>query len=487
MALLGAAKAPIPAAFAPNPASIRSRPGTTISFKFEPSGFNLPDTAIGVGVAVWDKYMTSSGVVPYLKAAGVKVLRYPGGSYADVYHWRTGKGTKGTTLTIAPNTDTESFNGLRRKLGAQALITVNYGSNPEGTGGATPSEAASWVRYTNKSHHWNFKYWEIGNEIYGNGFYNGLGWEEDLHSAAKLRHRQNDPLLSPTTYGKNVAKFAVAMKKVDPTIKIGAVLTTPDNWPDQVQPLWNPNVLAHCGKSIDFVVIHFYPSANTESALYQSIQAIPGCMKKLRSLLTSQLGKRGETMPIWVSEGDSNLFNTHLPGALFAADSLATWFENGLANFDWWNLHNGLNQVRTGMYDDQGLFSNGSSVDGHQEPPVNAPFPAYWGIRLYSEFARPGDRLIRASCDNPALAVHGAIAPDGARRSVLVTNTGDTDIQVPVSTLFPGFQIAHLKTLTLGEQALHLIETETASPAADYSILIPAKRVVVLVATKGNS
>jgi len=55
--------------------------------------------------------------------------------------------------------------------GAQAIITVNYGSNQAGTGGGNPAEAADWVRYANLDKGWNIHYWEIGNEIGGNGYF----------------------------------------------------------------------------------------------------------------------------------------------------------------------------------------------------------------------------------------------------------------------------------------------------------------------------
>ena len=38
-------------------------------------------------------------------------------------------------------------------VGAQPLITVNYGSNPEGNGGGTPQYAAAWVKYADVTHH----------------------------------------------------------------------------------------------------------------------------------------------------------------------------------------------------------------------------------------------------------------------------------------------------------------------------------------------
>src|SRR5579883_3597155 len=101
------------------------------------------------------------------------------------------------------------------------MITVDYG-------GGTPSAAAGWVQYANKGgagyngpvptypggsstgHTYGIKYWEIGNEIYGDGTY-GASWEYN-----------NNPHTS-AAYASNVVTYSNAMKAVDPTIKIGAV------------------------------------------------------------------------------------------------------------------------------------------------------------------------------------------------------------------------------------------------------------------------
>src|ERR671928_77302 len=91
-------------------------------------------------------------------------------------------------------------------VGAQPMIIANYGTG-------TPAEAADWVRYANVTKGYGAKYWTIGNENYGNGHY-GANWEADDHADK-----------SPTEYGNEVVAFADAMKAVDPTIKVGAVLT----------------------------------------------------------------------------------------------------------------------------------------------------------------------------------------------------------------------------------------------------------------------
>ena len=77
------------------------------------------------------------------------------------------------------------FMSVVRQAGAQAMVTVDYGTGDtigqqDGSGETGPQIAADWVRYANIEHHYGIRYWEIGNEVYGNGTY-GADWEADAH------------------------------------------------------------------------------------------------------------------------------------------------------------------------------------------------------------------------------------------------------------------------------------------------------------------
>jgi hypothetical protein len=188
--------------------------------------------APGIEAFVYDSTLMDPTLPSLLRDAGVTTLRYPGGAYADTYHWSTHKTTNSRAPVcqrysyVAPNTDFGHFVALIDQVGT-TTITVNYGSNADGTGGAEPLEAAAWVAYANGNpsdtkvlgkdstgHDWqtvgywatlrssqplatddgqnflriahpqplNVKYWEVGNEVYQNGYYGGEGSEVDLHA-----------------------------------------------------------------------------------------------------------------------------------------------------------------------------------------------------------------------------------------------------------------------------------------------------------------
>jgi hypothetical protein len=84
----------------------------------------------------------------------------------------------------------------------------------------------------------------------------------------------------PTAYANAVVAYSAALKAVDPSIKVGVVVTAPGNWPDgQVSDLspapWNDTVLGIAAKAIDFVDVHWYPQGPTgesDAALLASPQ-----------------------------------------------------------------------------------------------------------------------------------------------------------------------------------------------------------------------
>ena len=142
-------------------------------------------------------------VVDALKKLKIPNLRWPGGCFADTYHWRDGVGPKGSRPTIVNNwwggvTEDNSFGthdflNMCELLGAQPYLSANVGSG-------TVQEVADWVQYVGfdgkspmsdmrvqngREKPWNVKYWGIGNEAWGCGgnmtaehyadVYDGLG------------------------------------------------------------------------------------------------------------------------------------------------------------------------------------------------------------------------------------------------------------------------------------------------------------------------
>jgi alpha-L-arabinofuranosidase len=126
-------------------------------------------------------------VVQALKRIKVPVLRWPGGCFADEYHWKDGIGprekrpsminTNWGGVTEDNSFGTHEFMELCRQLECEPYICGNVGSG-------TVQELAQWVEYVNSDNvspmtdlrkkngrekSWGVKYWGIGNENWGCG------------------------------------------------------------------------------------------------------------------------------------------------------------------------------------------------------------------------------------------------------------------------------------------------------------------------------
>lgn len=126
-------------------------------------------------------------VVEALKEMGIPVLRWPGGCFADEYHWKDGIGPKANRKKMI-NTHwggvvednsfgTHEFFELCEQLGCEAYVNGNVGSG-------TVQEMSEWVEYmtfdgvspmaelrkaNGREKPWKVKYFGVGNENWGCG------------------------------------------------------------------------------------------------------------------------------------------------------------------------------------------------------------------------------------------------------------------------------------------------------------------------------
>ena len=126
-------------------------------------------------------------VVNALKEMGIPVLRWPGGCFADEYHWKDGIGEKSSRKKMI-NTHwggvvednsfgTHEYFELCRQLGCDSYVNGNVGSG-------TIEEMNEWIEYmtfngvspmaelrkkNGSECAWNLKYFGVGNESWGCG------------------------------------------------------------------------------------------------------------------------------------------------------------------------------------------------------------------------------------------------------------------------------------------------------------------------------
>jgi alpha-N-arabinofuranosidase len=126
-------------------------------------------------------------VVAALRKMKIPSLRWPGGCFADTYHWKDGIGLKDKRPSIinswwggVPEDNsfgTHDFLNMCELLGAEPYLAGNVGSG-------TVQELADWVQYATtdtknpmsdlrkangRDKPWEVKYWGVGNEAWGCG------------------------------------------------------------------------------------------------------------------------------------------------------------------------------------------------------------------------------------------------------------------------------------------------------------------------------
>lgn len=126
-------------------------------------------------------------VIQALKDMDIPVLRWPGGCFADTYHWKDGIGPRAERPSIINvhwggvtednSFGTHEFLDFCELIGAEPYVNINVGSG-------LVREASEWVEYITSENDspmtrlrlqngrdkpWNVKYFGIGNETWGCG------------------------------------------------------------------------------------------------------------------------------------------------------------------------------------------------------------------------------------------------------------------------------------------------------------------------------
>ncbi len=175
-------------------------------------------------------------VVEALKQIKVPVLRWPGGCFADEYHWKDGIGPREERPTMI-NTHwggvtennhfgTHEFLDLCEQIGCEPCICGNVGSG-------TVEELSDWVEYitfdgkspmadlrrkNGRDEPWQVRFWGIGNENWGCGGNMLPEYYADLYRRYQTyvrRYPGNRPYkIACGAYGENYEWTEVLMKKV---------------------------------------------------------------------------------------------------------------------------------------------------------------------------------------------------------------------------------------------------------------------------------
>lgn len=278
----------------------------------------------------------------YIKELNPPVIRFPGGCFADCYHWKDGIGERDSRPCKANqhwggwednSFGIDEYMEFCETVGCEPMICINFGTG-------TPQEAADWVEYCNgsadslygslraKNGHpepYNIKYWDIGNETFGD-------WEIGHCDAEE--------------YVRRYLQFHSAMQEKDDRICFMACAGD-GNF---ISQNWNKTLLQNLKGKVQVLCLHMYsPHLHSEvhgnDAIYYGVTASPEKYAKIleatKQTLLENSSESGD-LQLGITEWNTSYFNDAcrehtLEAAIFNAGMLNLFLKNadilGICNF----------------------------------------------------------------------------------------------------------------------------------------------------------
>lgn len=402
---------------------------------------------------IWVGQMVDQPVLmQYIKDLAPNIIRAPAGSLSDQYFFN------GTDAMKKPADAPDSILGTDGKpkkmdtrygnngngdmllsnyykmltqANSTGIITINYGYARYGTSAnpvaAAAHLAADWVRYDNG----RTKYWEIGNENYGNW---EAGWLIDT-----TKNKDHQPqMLTGALYGTHLKQFSDSMKaaakQLGSTIYIGAVLypTATSSSDALTTQTWTQGVLANAGNYADYFIIHDYFTP------YATNSGIPDILKTGNTVPPTDMAYIKQQMtaanvtpkPIafteWNIQATGSKQNVSNIAGMNSAKTLGSMIKSQFGEASRWDLANGYANG-----DDQGLFNNPYSSEPNSAP--WNPRPAFYYMYYFQKYF--GDRMVqdtlRSATNNTDIVTYSSSFSSGQVGTVLI-NSGSLNHVVSI-------------------------------------------------------
>jgi alpha-N-arabinofuranosidase len=407
-------------------------------------------------------------VLDLLRPLELSVLRWPGGNFVSNYLWTDGIGPRASRPPrvelawggVEPNHfGTDEFLRYCAELGVTPYICLNMGTG-------TLSEALAWVEYCNSAakSYWadrrrengqaepyGVPYWGLGNEMYGD-------WQVGQ--------------LSADEYVKTASRWAKAIRRLDPSIKL--VSCGMNGWND-----WDRVVIEGLSALVDLHSLHIYTGSgdywNNVLSPHQSERAIrytSTCLS--RAAYTQRLsqapGIAYDEWNVWYRTDDGALEERY---TFVDALAVATYLNIFVRNCAWVkmaNLAQMVNAIAPIVTTTQGAFVQ----------------PIYYPFQLHSESAldeavdvrvesptvegpapQPGDRWRHRIADlGPFTTIDASATSDTSRSKLSATivnrdpeSTDAVELRLRDGT-FAG--PARVRTMTGTDRAANIFSPGTA-------------------------
>lgn len=406
------------------------------------------------------QYVTEPVLMDQLTALSPNILRFPGGGLCDTYFWNAANhapadvpkqlldytgAAKTADYWFGGNNESWTFSlnnyyKVLQQTKSTGIITVNYGYARYGTSAhpvqAAAHLAANWVRYDKG----RTKYWELGNENYGNW---GVGYR--INAA---NNKDGQPaVLTGTLYGTHFKIFADSMRKAaaevgNTGIKIGMVTSEADETANSSNVIsnWNNKAMVASGNSPDFYIVHNYYTPYYQNSSPEVILATPAPVTtNMMNWIKTSVQRAGVTQKP-VALGEWNIFAkgskqmvSNVAG-VHAVMVLGEILKNQYSMAARWDLGNKWENGN-----DHGLFNN-FAIKSDLEPNAAAwsPRPAFYYLYYFQKYF--GDRMVNSSVSGSAdIISYASSFTSGGAGVVLVNRSGiDRAVTVKIKNFTPG-------------------------------------------------
>ena len=409
------------------------------------------------GVYYEESYLMNLQFLDYLKQLNPGIIRIPGGSWSNELYWNGNKvrtseesyidediwnlkvKNGGNPINVAFDTSRyknatwgvdysgyapgfrirnnehglSDFHGFTdvlflhkfiQSFGAETMVTVNVGTG-------TVEMAVEWVKWTKQRAKYlrepfNVKYWEMGNELDGAwelGYYLPDGSEMDAKE-----------------YVRRYKLFATAMKKADPTIKVGGSVAS------SMALAFIEELIQDTDAPIDFISFHAYPSQNealSVAKMFNEAAKVGDAVNRIKSWLAKYRPGEEERIEIAVTEWNikvkEDITTVDIRNALWSSVMIGEMAKAKVDIAIQWDM---FSTTSTGGH---GLFN--------PNDPEMKPRSQYWAMYLWRYFM--GNKMVSSQLEAPEyVRLYSTI--DNKQASIMIIN-GSEDEELTIELQLP--------------------------------------------------
>ena len=406
----------------------------------------VPSYIYGNNAVTWGNMNQHATVMKDISNLDPHVLRWPGGNLSQEYFWNLSGGEGPEDIPADINAQygmnveswrmsTPQYYQLLESTESTGSVCVNYSYARYGTGPDPVSTAAhlaaEWVRYDNG----RSKFWEIGNENFGN-------WEAGYRIDITKNQDGQPEYINGQLYGQHCRVFIDSMRsaaqEIGVDIKIGVVAYDAETSYDPISAAWNEGMMPEVGDLADFLIVHSYFTPYNQDSPVSVILNSHNVPTHIMRDIVADMEEAGKPMiPVALTEwnifAEGSMQQVSYINGMHAALVLGELVLNDYGMADRWDLTNAWADGN-----DHGMFSRAGEpgVDLYNPRPVffyMYYFQKYFGDRMVSSEVSGSDEVICYASTFSSGETGLVLINKGARHETAEINTENIRMRIMVS------------------------------------------------------